>query len=156
MCEIFELKCLRRFRSFLCLYLDVFTANTTALTLTTHHTTLMRSMFSTSCKRVTLNCAASWKSGIPQGRETAIPSTYKKFLTCHESSSLCGYVSIDPKSGEDLAQRGATIGTGVDLGHKSFSSLPSDLVAQLRPYDGLKGNLAACATIERPLTLTLG
>ena len=98
----------------------------------------------TSCQLETLNCPASWKSEIPQGSETAIPSIYEKFLTCHESSSLCGYVPIDPKSGEALAQRGVTIGTGVDLGHKSFSSLSSDLVAQLRPYDGLKGNLYSC------------
>ena len=113
----------------------------------------------TSCNLENLNCPISWKSGIPEGSETAIPLIYERFLTCHESSSLCGYVPIDPKSGEVLGQSGVTIGTGVDLGSKSwisFSSLPSALVDQLRPYFGLKGNLAACAAIERPLKLTLG
>ena len=110
-----------------------------------------------SCKVEKLDCPRSWKSGIPQGSEISPPLVYQKFLTCHEGKSLCGYVPIDPKSGEVLGQSGVTIGAGVDLGSKSrasFASLSSTLVDKLEPYFGLKGNLAACAAIERPLRLT--
>jgi GH24 family phage-related lysozyme (muramidase)/uncharacterized protein YegL len=113
----------------------------------------------TSCNLEQLDCPSSWKSGIPQGSETSVPIIYQKFLNCHESFTLCGYVPIDPKSGEVLEENGVTIGAGVDLGSKSWvslMSLPSALVDKLDPYFGLKRNLAACAAIERPLSLTLG
>ncbi|CAB4040076.1 pesticin domain [Paramuricea clavata] len=113
----------------------------------------------TTCNLEQLDCPSSWKSGIPQGSETSIPIIYQKFLNCHESFTLCGYVPIDPKSGEVLEENGVTIGAGVDLGSKSwvsFTSLPSVLVDKLDPYFGLKRNLAACTAIERPLRLTLG
>ena len=112
----------------------------------------------TSCKVEKQDCPVSWKSGIPEGSETSLPLVYQKFLTCHEGFTLCGYVPIDPKSGEVLRQSGVTIGAGVDLGSKSrasFASLPSTLVDKLEPYFGLKQNHAACAAIERPLNLTL-
>ena len=110
-----------------------------------------------SCKVEKLDCPRSWKSGIPQGSETSPPLVYQKFLTCHEGKSRCGYVPINPKSGEVLGQSGLTIGAGVDLGSKSrasFASSSSTLVYKLEPYLGLKRNLAACAAIERPLRLT--
>ena len=112
----------------------------------------------TSCKLNQAQCPPSWKSGIPEGSETSLPMVYQKFLTCHEGFTLCGYVPIDPKSGEVLGQSGVTIGAGVDLGSKSrasFASLSSTLVDKLEPYFGLKQNLAACAAIKRPLNLTL-
>ena len=111
----------------------------------------------TSCKLEKLDCPPSWKSGIPEGSETSLPLVYRKFLTCHEGFTLCGYVPIDPKSGEVLGESGVTVGAGVDLGSKSrasFASLSSTLVDKLEPYFGLKRNLAACAAIERPLQLT--
>ncbi|CAB4015951.1 collagen alpha-1(XII) chain-like [Paramuricea clavata] len=103
-------------------------------------------------------CPSSWKSGIPEGSETSAPMIYQNFLNCHEAFTSCGYVPIDPKSGEVLGHSGVTIGRGVDLGSKSrasFVSLSSTLVDKLEPYFGLKRNFAACATIERPLGLTL-
>ena len=111
----------------------------------------------TSCKLEKLDCPRSWKSGVPEGSETSLPLVYRKFLTCHEGFTLCGYVPIDPKSGEVLGESGVTVGAGVDLGSKSrasFASLSSTLVDKLEPYFGLKRNLAACAAIERPLQLT--
>ena len=110
-----------------------------------------------SCEFEKLDCPRSWKSGIPEGSETSLPLVYHKFLTCHEGFTLCGYVPIDPKSGEVLGESGVTVGAGVDLGSKSrasFASLSSTLVDKLEPYVGLKRNLAACAAIERPLQLT--
>ncbi|CAB4015952.1 protocadherin Fat 4-like [Paramuricea clavata] len=104
------------------------------------------------------DCPSSWKSGIPEGSETSVPMIYQNFLNCHEGCTSCGYVPIDPKSGEVLGKSGVTIGRGVDLGSKSrasFTSLSSILVDKLEPYFGLKRNLAACATIERSLGLTL-
>ena len=112
-----------------------------------------------SCKVERQDCSPSWKSGIPEGSETSLPMVYQKFLTCHEGFTLCGYVPIDPNSGEVLGQSGVTIGAGVDLGSKSrasFASLSNTLVDKLDPYFGLKQNLAACAAIERPFpNLTL-
>ena len=111
----------------------------------------------TSCKLEKSDCLRSWKSGVPEGSETSLPLVYRKFLTCHEGFLFCGYVPIDPKSGEVLGESGVTVGAGVDLGSKSrasFSSLSSTLVDKLEPYFGLKRNLAACAAIERPLQLT--
>ena len=102
-------------------------------------------------------CPSSWKSGVPEGSDTSTPMIYDKFLNCHEGFTLCGYVPIDPKSGEVLGHSGVTIGAGVDLGSKnraSLTSLPGRLVDKLEPYFGLKRNLAACAAIERPLRLT--
>ena len=110
-----------------------------------------------SCEVEKLDCPPSWKSGIPEGSETSLPLVYRKFLTCHEGFTLCGYVPIDPKSGEVFGEGGVTIGAGVDLGSKSrasFASLSSTLVDKLEPYFGLKRNLAACAALERPLQLT--
>ena len=112
----------------------------------------------TNCKVEQLNCPPSWKSGIPEGSETSLPMVYRKFLTCHEGLTSCGYVPIKPNSGEVLGQSGVTIGAGVDLGSRtraSFTSLSNALVDKLEPYFGLKQNLAACAAIERPLQLTL-
>jgi hypothetical protein len=112
----------------------------------------------TDCKLEQLDCPTSWKSGIPKGSETSAPMIYQKFLNCHEGFTLCGYVPIDPKSGEVLGQSGVTVGAGVDFGSKSrasFTSLSSTLVDKLEPYFGLKRNLAACAAIERSLSLTL-
>ena len=111
----------------------------------------------TSCKLEKLDCPSSWKSGIPEGTETSAPMIYQKFLSCHEGFTKCGYVPINPKSGQVLGQSGVTIGAGVDLGSKSRASFPtmsSTIVDQLEPYFGLKGNLAACAAIELPLRLT--
>ncbi|CAB4042694.1 collagen alpha-6(VI) chain-like, partial [Paramuricea clavata] len=111
-----------------------------------------------NCDLTRTDCPSSWKSGIPEGSETSAPMIDQKFLNCQEGFTLCGYVSIDPKSGAVLGQRGVTIGAGVDLGSKSrasFTSLSSTLVDKLEPYFGLKRNLAACAAIERPLRLTL-
>ena len=112
-----------------------------------------------SCKVEQQDCPPSWKSGIPEGSETSPPMVYQKFLTCHEGFTLCGYVPIDPKSGEVLGQSGLTIGAGVDLGSKSRASFASlsnkTLIDKVEPYFGLKRNLAACAAIERPLNLTL-
>ena len=111
----------------------------------------------TSCKRNQAQCPPSWKSGIPEGSETSVPMVYQKFLTCHEGFTLCGYVPINPKSGEVLGQSGVTIGAGVDLESKSrasFASLLSTLVDKLEPYFGLKQNLAACAAIERPYNVS--
>ena len=111
-----------------------------------------------TCNLRQLDCPSSWKSGIPEGGETSAPMIYQKFLNCHEGFTLCAYVPIDPKSGEVLGQSGVTIGAGVDLGNKSrayFTSLSSTLLDKLDPYFGLKRNLAACAAIERPLSLTL-
>ena len=110
-----------------------------------------------NCTIEQLNCQTSWKSGIPEGSETLAPMIYQKFLSCHEGFTLCGYVPIDPKSGEVLGQSGVTIGAGVDLGNKSrasFATLSSTIVDKLEPYFGLKRNLAACAAIEHPLRLT--
>ncbi|CAB4040546.1 Hypothetical predicted protein, partial [Paramuricea clavata] len=110
------------------------------------------------CKVEQLDCPASWKSGIPKGSETSAPMIDKKFLNCHEGFTLCGYVPINPKSGEVIGQSGVTIGCGVDLGNKSrasFTSLSSTIVNKLEPYFGLIGNLASCAAIEHPLNLTL-
>jgi uncharacterized protein YegL len=104
------------------------------------------------------DCPSSWKSGIPKGSETSAPMIYQNFLNCHEGFTSCGYVPIDPKSGKVLGKSGVTIGRGVDLGSKSresFTSLSSTIVSKLEPYFGLKRNVAACATIERPLGLTL-
>jgi uncharacterized protein YegL/GH24 family phage-related lysozyme (muramidase) len=104
------------------------------------------------------DCPSSWKSGIPEGSETSAPMIYQNFLNCHEGFTSCGYVPIDPKSGEVLGQSGVTVGAGVDLRSKSwasFTSLSSTLVDKLEPYFGLKRHLAACATIERPLRLTI-
>ncbi|CAB4009313.1 collagen alpha-6(VI) chain-like [Paramuricea clavata] len=114
----------------------------------------------TDCKVEQLDCPASWKSGIPKGSETSAPMIYQTFLNCHEGFTLCGYVPIDPKSGDVLGQSGVTIGAGVDFGSKSrayFTSLSISpaLVDKVEPYFGLKRNLAACAAIERPLSLTL-
>ena len=111
-----------------------------------------------NCDLTRTDCPSSWKSGIPEGSETSAPMIDQKFLNCQEGFTLCGYVSIDPKSGAVLGQSGITIGVGVDLGSKSrtsFTSLSSILVDKLEPYFGLKRNLAACAAIERPLRLTL-
>ena len=111
-----------------------------------------------NCKLEQLDCPTSWKSGIPQGSESSAPMIDQKFLNCHEGFTLCGYVPIDPKSGEVLGQSGVTVGAGVDFGSKSMASvtsLSSTLVDKLEPYFGLKRNLAACAAIERPLRLTL-
>ena len=110
-----------------------------------------------NCETVQLNCPASWKSGIPKGSETNAPMIYQNFLSCHESFTLCGYVPIKTETGEVLGQSGVTICAGVDLGNKtraSFPKVPSTIVNKLEPYFGLKGNLAACAAIEHPLTLT--
>ncbi len=110
-----------------------------------------------NCKVEQLGCPPSWKSGIPKGTETSAPMIYQKFLNCHEGFTLCGYVPIDPRSGEVLGHSGVTIGAGVDLGSKSRASFPSvssRLVQKLEPFFGLKQNLAACAAIERPLRLT--
>ena len=104
-----------------------------------------------------LNCKTSWKSGIPKGSETSAPMIYQTFLSCHEGLTLCGYVPINTETGEVLGQSGVTIGAGVDLGNKtrtSFPTAPSTIVDKLESYFGLKGNLAACAAIEQPLTLT--
>ena len=113
----------------------------------------------TSCKLNQAQCPPSWKSGIPEGSETSLPLVYQRFLTCHEGFTLCGYVPINPKSGEVLGQSGVTIGAGVDLGSKSRASFASlsnkTLIDKVEPYFGLKRNLAACAAIERPLNLTL-
>jgi hypothetical protein len=114
----------------------------------------------TDCKLEQLDCPASWKSGIPEGSETSAPMIDQKFLNCHEAFTLCGYVPIDPNSGAVLGQTGVTVGAGVDFGSKSrtsFTSLSisSALVDKVGPYFGLKGNIAACAAIERPLRLTL-
>jgi hypothetical protein len=84
----------------------------------------------------------------------------QKFLNCHEGFTLCGYVPIDPKSGAVLGQSGVTVGAGVDFGSKSRTSfmslsISSALVDKVEPSFGLKGNIAACAAIERPLRLTL-
>ena len=111
----------------------------------------------TNCKVEQLGCPPSWKSGIPEGTETSAPMIYHKFLNCHEGFTLCGYVPIDPKSGEVLGHSGVTIGAGVDLGSKSRASFPSvssELVDKVVPYFGLIKSDAACAAIERPLTLT--
>ncbi len=110
------------------------------------------------CNVEQLRCPSSWKSGIPEGSETSAPMIHEKFLNCHEGFTLCGYVPIDPKSGEVLGHSGVTIGAGVDLGSKSRASFPSvssALVDKLEPYFSLKRNLAACAAIERPLRLTV-
>ncbi len=111
----------------------------------------------TSCTVEQLDCPSSWKSGVPKGTETSAPMIYQKFLYCHEGFTLCGYVPIDPRSGEVLGHSGVTIGAGVDLGSKSRASFPSvssTLVDKLEPYLKRKRNLAACAVIERPLRLT--
>ena len=111
----------------------------------------------TSCELVDLDCPSSWKSGIPEGTETSAPMIYQKFLSCHEGFTKCGYVPINPKSGEVLGQSGVTIGAGVDLGSKSrasFPTVPGFIVNKLEPYFGLKRNLAACVAIEHHLRLT--
>ena len=114
----------------------------------------------TDCKVEQLDCTASWKSGIPEGSESSVPMIDQKFLNCHEGFTLCGYVPIDPKSGEVLGHSGVTVGAGVDFGSKStayFTSLSISpaLVDKVEPYFGLEQDLAACAAIERPLRLTL-
>ena len=76
----------------------------------------------TNCKVEQLDCPTSWKSGIPQGSETSAPMIHQKFLNCHEGFTSCGYVPIDPKSGEVLGQSGVTVGGGVDFGSKSMAS----------------------------------
>jgi uncharacterized protein YegL len=114
----------------------------------------------TDCKVEQLDCPASWKSGIPEGSESSVPMIDQKFLNCHEGFTLCGYVPIDPKSGDVLGHSGVTVGAGVDFGSKStayFTSLSISpaLVDKVEPYFGLEQDLAACAAIERPLRLTL-
>jgi uncharacterized protein YegL/GH24 family phage-related lysozyme (muramidase) len=111
-----------------------------------------------NCKIEQRECPTSWKSGIQEGSETSGALTDPTFLTCHESFTLCGYVTIDTKSGQVLGQSGVKIGGGIDLGNKSkasFMSVPNTTVDKLEPYLGLKGDFAACAAIERPLELTL-
>jgi hypothetical protein len=110
-----------------------------------------------SCQTEKLDCPSSWKSGIPAGTETSSPVIYQTFLNCHEGFTLCGYVPINPNSGQVLGRSGVTIGAGVDLGSKSRASFPtvsSAIVGKLEPYFGLKRNLAACAAIERRLRLS--
>ena len=109
------------------------------------------------CFSLQLDCPTSWKSGIPRGSETSEQKIYQTFLTCHEGFTTCGYVPINIATGEVLGQSGVTIGGGVDLGNKTRSSFPTvsrTIVDKLEPYFGLKGNLAACAAIEKPLRLT--
>ena len=111
-----------------------------------------------SCRIEQRDCPTSWKSGIQEGSETTGILIDPTFLTCHESFTLCGYVTIDTNSGEALRRSGVTIGGGVDLGSQpkaSFMSLPNTTVDKLEPYLGLKGRFAACAAIEHPLELTL-
>ena len=110
-----------------------------------------------NCKLKPLGCPSSWKSGIPEGTETSLPMIYKTFLICQEGFSLCGYVPINSTYGTVLGHSGVTFGGGVDLGSKtrtSFPTLPNTLLDKLEPYFGLQKELAACAAIELPLTLT--
>ena len=110
-----------------------------------------------NCQPQYLDCPNSWKPGIPQGSESSAPMIYKKFLSCHEGFTSCGYVPVNPKTGGVLGQSGVTIGAGVDLGSKSrasFPTVPGFIVNKLEPYFGLRRNLAACAAIELPLRLT--
>ena len=113
-----------------------------------------------NCKVTTPSyCPRTWKSGIPEGRATSKPLIYSEFISCHEGNSSCGFVPINPTSGEVLGNSGVTIGTGIDLGSKSSSSpalrsLSNFIVAKLEPYFGLRQNFAACAAIEQPLSLS--
>ena len=103
-------------------------------------------------------CQRSWKSGIPEGTATAIPLVYSEFIFCHESFSTCGYVPIVPETGKVLGGSGVTVGGGVDLGYtekhsEAFSHLDLGIYKKLKPYLGLRQELAACAAIEKPLIL---
>ena len=69
------------------------------------------------------------------------------FITGLEATKLEGYVP-------DAGDSGVTIGTGVDLGCWALSDLPEDLVGQLEPYLGLRGDAARQALQAAPLTLS--
>ena len=106
------------------------------------------------------NCPRSWKSGVDNGKSTDLPLIDTRFVICHEGFSTCGYVPLDSKTGEVAGRSGVTIGAGVDLGSKDrnyFTSIGvtgSALLNQLEPYFGLTRNDAACAILNRRLTIT--
>ena len=112
-----------------------------------------------NCTLETLECPRSWKAGIPQGQSLALPLIDVNFVQCHEGFLCCGYVPINNTNGQVLGTSGVTVGSGVDLGSKTSSSLrsigvPQTIVDQLSQYFGLKRDDAACAVIELPLRMS--
>ena len=55
-----------------------------------------------NCQPQNLDCPNSWKPGITQGSESSAPMIDQNFLFCHEGFTSCGYVLVNPKSGEVL------------------------------------------------------
>ena len=114
-----------------------------------------------NCTARTLSrCPRSWKSGVQDGKSTNMPLIDTLFVICHEGFSSCGYVPLNPATGEVAGMSGVTIGAGVDLGSKNreyFTSIgvtDNTLLDQLEPYFGLTRNDAACAILNRPLVVT--
>ena len=116
-----------------------------------------------NCQPEQLDCpertGSDWKAGIPQGQSSTLPLIDVNFVQCHEEFLCCGYVPINSSTGQVLGQSGVTVGSGVDLGTKTSDMLisigvPRTIAHKLDPYYGLKANEAACAAIERPLTLS--
>ena len=67
---------------------------------------------------------------------------------------LTGYVPA-----VEVSESGVTVATGVDLGQRSKSSIdalpiPDDLKAKLKPYAGLKTQVAVDVLARSPLTIT--
>ena len=113
----------------------------------------------THCNTEVLNCTRSWKSGIPLGSSTDLPLIDSNFILCHEGFHTCAYVPIDPDTGEVLANSGVHIGGGVDLGARDRAGLagigvPSEIIDILETYLQVKSDDAACAVIDRSLSLT--
>lgn len=78
-----------------------------------------------------------------------------EFIEAREGEAVTKAYVPDPKN----SNSGVTIGSGVDLGQQSVSSLaammlPASLYMKLKPYLGLKKEAAVTALAKTPLTLT--
>ena len=79
------------------------------------------------------------------------------FIKKEEGFETRIYLPKDRKTGEVLGQSGPTIASGFDLGQRSerdLDGLPSDLVAKLKPYLGLRGAAADTFVEQNPLNIT--
>lgn len=79
------------------------------------------------------------------------------FIKEREGFNLNGYVPVDKKTKIPLGESGVTIASGFDLGQrglKDLSGLPENIQIKLKPYLGLKKELAQKKLDKFPVSIT--
>ena len=79
------------------------------------------------------------------------------FIKEQEGFKLDGYIPVDKKTNIPLGESGVTIASGFDIGQRSLkdlSGLPESIQVKLKPYLGLKKELAQQKLKEFPISIT--